>query len=39
MDYKGLIYFAEGRDLSCRQARYLDILFEFNIKIIYRLGL
>ena len=35
-DYKNLIYFAEGRDLSRRQTRYLNILFEFNIKIIYR---
>ena len=37
-DHKGLMYFAEGRDLSRRQARYLDILFEFNIKIMYRPG-
>ena len=37
-DHKGLIYFAEGRDLSRRQARYLDMLSEFNIKIIYRPG-
>ena len=35
-DYKGFIYFAEGRDLSRRQTRYLNILFEFNIKIIYQ---
>ena len=35
-DYKGLIYFAKGRDLSRRQARYLDMLSEYNIKIIYR---
>ena len=37
-DHKGLMYFAEGRDLSRRQARYLDILSEFNIKIVFRLG-
>ena len=37
-DHKGLMYFAEGRDLSRRQARYLDILSEFNIKIVYRPG-
>ncbi len=37
-DHKGLMYFAEGRDLSRRQARYLDMLSEFNIKIIYKTG-
>ena len=37
-DHKGLMYFAEGQDLSRRQARYLDTLSEFNIKIIYRPG-
>lgn len=37
-DHQGLMYFAEGRDLSRRQARYLDMLSEFNIKIIYRPG-
>ena len=37
-DHKGLMYFAEGQDLSRRQARYLDMLSEFNIKIIYRAG-
>lgn len=37
-DHKGLMYFAEGRDLSRRQARYLDMLSEFNIKIVYRPG-
>ena len=37
-DHKGLMYFAEGRDLSRRQARYLDMLSEYNIKIIYRPG-
>ena len=37
-DHQGLMYFAEGRDLSRRQARYLDVLSEFNIKIIYRPG-
>ena len=36
-NYKRLIYFVEERDLNRRQARYLNILFEFNIKIIYRL--
>ena len=38
IDHKGLMYFAEGRDLSRRQARYLDMLFEYNIKIVYRPG-
>ena len=37
-DHKGLMYFAEGRDLSRRQARYLDMLSEYNIKIVYRPG-
>ena len=37
-DYKGLMYFAEERDLSRRQARYLNMLFEYNIKIVYRPG-
>ena len=32
------MYFAEGRDLSRVQARYLDMLSEFNIKIIHRPG-
>ena len=31
------MYFVEERDLSRRQIRYLDMLFEYNIKIIYRL--
>ena len=30
------MYFAEKRDLSRRQIKYLNILFEYNIKIIYR---
>ena len=30
------MYFAEGRDLSRRQIKYLNMLFEYNIKIIYR---
>ena len=38
IDYQDLMYFAEGRDLSRRQARYLDMLSEFNIKIVYRPG-
>lgn len=37
-DHKGLMYFADGRDLSRRQARYLDMLSEYNFKIIYRPG-
>ena len=37
-DHQELMYFAEGQDLSRRQARYLDMLSEFNIKIIYRPG-
>ena len=36
MDYKDLMYFAEERDLSRRQIKYLNMLFEYNIKIIYR---
>ena len=36
MDYKGFIYFAEERDLSRRQIKYLNILLKYNIKIIYR---
>ena len=30
------MYFAEERDLSRRQIKYLNMLFEYNIKIIYR---
>ena len=30
------MYFAEGRDLSRRQIKYLNMLSEYNIKIIYR---
>ena len=37
-DHKNLIYFAEKRDLNRRQIRYLNMLFEYNIKIIYRSG-
>ena len=37
-DHKGLMYFVEGRDLSRRQTRYLNMLFEYNIKIVYRSG-
>ena len=37
IDYKGLIYFAEKRDLNRRQIKNLNILFEYNIKIVYRL--
>ena len=29
------MYFAKGRDLSRYQIKYFDILFEYNIKIIY----
>ena len=29
------MYFAEGRDLSRRQTKYLNMLSEYNIKIIY----
>ena len=35
-DYKGFMYFVEGRDLSRRQIKYLDMLSKYNIKIIYR---
>ena len=38
INYKGLIYFAEERDLSRRQIKYLNMLFEYNIKIVYRPG-
>ena len=37
-NYKDLIYFTKDRDLSRRQARYLNILSEYNIKIVYRPG-
>ena len=37
VNYKNLIYFIKERDLSRRYARYLNILFKFNIKIIYYL--
>ena len=30
------MYFAEKRDLSRRQIKYLNMLSEYNIKIIYR---
>ena len=30
------MYFAERRDLNRRQIKYLNMLFEYNIKIIYR---
>ena len=30
------MYFVERRDLNKRQIRYLNILFEYNIKIVYR---
>ena len=30
------MYFAEERDLSRRQIKYLNMLSEYNIKIIYR---
>ena len=30
------MYFIKKRDLNRRQIKYLDILFEYNIKIIYR---
>ena len=29
------MYFAKRRDLNRRQIRYLNILFKYNIKIIY----
>ena len=29
------MYFIEGRDLSRKQIKYLNILFEYNIKIVY----
>ena len=32
------MYFAESQDLTRRQVRYLDILSEFNIRIIFRPG-
>ena len=36
MNYKDFIYFIKKRDLSRRQVKYFDMLFEYNIKIIYR---
>ena len=38
IDYKSFIYFIKSRDLNRRQTKYLNILFEYNIKIIYRLN-
>ena len=38
MNYKEFIYFAKERDLSRRQIRYLNMLSNYNIKIIYRFG-
>ena len=35
-NYKDFIYFAEEQDLSHRQIKYFDMLFKYNIKIIYR---
>ena len=37
-DHKGFMYFAQSQDLTRRQARYLDVLSEFNIKIMFKLG-
>ena len=37
-DHQGLMYFAESQELTRRQVRYLDILLEFNIRVIFRLG-
>ena len=34
-DYKDFMYFAKKRDLSRRQIKYLNMLSEYNIKIIY----
>ena len=36
INHKNLMYFAEKRDLNRRQIKYLNMLFEYNIKIIYR---
>ena len=33
------MYFTKKRNLSYYQIKYFDILFEYNIKIIYRLKL
>ena len=33
------MYFVEKRDLSRRQIKYSNMLFEYNIKIIYYLRL
>ena len=35
-NYKDFIYFTEERNLSRRQTKYLNMLSEYNIKIIYR---
>ena len=32
------MYFFKERDLSKRQIKYLNMLFEYNIKIVYRSG-
>ena len=39
MNHKDLIYFTKERNLSRRQVKYLNMLFEYNIKIIYHLRL
>ena len=36
MNYKNLIYFIKGHNLNRRQIKYFDMLFKYNIKIIYR---
>ena len=36
MNYKDLIYFIKEDDLNRRQIKYFDMLFKYNIKIIYR---
>ena len=36
MNYKDFIYFSKGRDLNRCQIKDLNMLFECNIKIIYR---
>ena len=33
------MYFTKERDLSRGQIKYLNMLFEYNIKVVYRLKL
>ena len=36
IDHQALKIFMKNKQLTCRQAKYLNILFDFNFKIIFR---